>query len=70
MKINLKAKVSRITVGQQQKTEILKLLYRNIDILIFDEPTAVLSDDEIKSFLEMLKDFKAAGKTIIIISHK
>lgn len=70
LKINLKAKVSRITVGQQQKTEILKLLYRNIDILIFDEPTAVLSDDEIKSFLEMLKDFKAAGKTIIIISHK
>lgn len=70
LNINLKSKISKITVGQQQKTEILKLLYRDIDILIFDEPTAVLSEDEIQAFLQMLKDFKAAGKTIIIITHK
>lgn len=70
LKLNLKSKVSKITVGQQQKTEILKLLYRDIDILIFDEPTAVLSEDEIQSFLQMLKDFKKAGKTIVIITHK
>ncbi|ACI59961.1 methylgalactoside permease ATP-binding protein [Ureaplasma urealyticum serovar 10 str. ATCC 33699] len=70
LNINLKSKISKITVGQQQKTEILKLLYRDIDILIFDEPTAVLSEDEIQAFLQMLKDFKAAGKTIIVITHK
>ncbi|MCV3728452.1 ABC transporter ATP-binding protein [Ureaplasma miroungigenitalium] len=69
-KLDLKKKVSNLTVGQQQKTEILKLLYKDIDILIFDEPTAVLSEDEIQSFLEMLLDFKRDGKTIVIITHK
>lgn len=68
--INLNDKVSSLTVGQQQKVEILKLLYLDLDILIFDEPTAVLSDFEIEAFLEMIKDFKKVGKTIIIISHK
>lgn len=68
--LNIFDKVQNLTVGQQQKVEILKLLYRDSDILIFDEPTAVLSDDEIKSFLEMIKDFKKSGKTIIIITHK
>ena len=68
--LNIYDKVQNLTVGQQQKVEILKLLYRDSDILIFDEPTAVLSDDEIKSFLEMIKDFKKSGKTIIIITHK
>ena len=48
----------------------MKLLYRDVDILIFDEPTAVLSDEEIKGFLLMLKDFKKMGKTIIIVTHK
>lgn len=69
-KLNLNKKVKELSVGQQQKIEILKLLYRNVDILIFDEPTAVLSEDEIKSFLEMIKNFKKQGKTIIIITHK
>ncbi|EGZ31652.1 ABC transporter ATP-binding protein [Malacoplasma iowae] len=68
--LNIYDKVQNLTVGQQQKVEILKLLYRDSDILIFDEPTAVLSDDEIKSFLDMIKDFKSSGKTIIIITHK
>lgn len=68
--VNLNAKVSTLTVGQQQKVEILKVLYRNSDILIFDEPTAILSDVEIQSFLETLKTFKQKGKTIVIITHK
>lgn len=70
LKLDLKKQISKITVGQQQKTEILKLLYKDIDILIFDEPTAVLSEDEIEAFLQMLRDFKNDGKTIVIITHK
>ncbi|MDR0675160.1 MAG: ABC transporter ATP-binding protein [Mycoplasmataceae bacterium] len=70
LKVDLHKKVSQVSVGQQQRVEILKLLYRDSDILIFDEPTAVLSDTEIKSFLKMLLQFKKQGKTIIIITHK
>lgn len=70
LKLDLKKQISKITVGQQQKTEILKLLYKDIDILIFDEPTAILSEDEIEAFLQMLRDFKNDGKTIVIITHK
>lgn len=69
-KLNVNKKVKELSVGQQQKIEILKLLYRNVDILIFDEPTAVLSEDEIESFLKMMLYFKEQGKTIIIITHK
>lgn len=69
-KLNVNKKVKELSVGQQQKIEILKLLYRNVDILIFDEPTAVLSEDEIESFLKMVLHFKKQGKTIIIITHK
>ena len=69
-KLNVNKKVKELTVGQQQKIEILKLLYRNVDILIFDEPTAVLSQDEIESFLKIILKFKEQGKTIIIITHK
>lgn len=68
--LNLNRKISSLSVGQQQKVEILKLLFVDAEILIFDEPTAVLSDLEIESFLNMVKDFKNEGKTIIIISHK
>lgn len=68
--IDVNSKISNLNVGQQQKVEILKILYRDSDIMIFDEPTAVLSDSEIKSFLEMLSKFKENGKTIIIITHK
>lgn len=68
--VSLNSKISSLTVGQQQKTEILKLLYRDSNILIFDEPTAVLSQEEIQQFLQMLLDFKKDGKTVIIITHK
>jgi simple sugar transport system ATP-binding protein len=70
LKIDLYKKAARVSVGAQQRAEILKLLYRDSDILIFDEPTAVLSDVEIKGFLKMLLEFKKQGKTIIIITHK
>lgn len=68
--IDIDSKISELTVGQQQKVEILKILYRESEIMIFDEPTAVLSDHEIKSFLDILLKFKENGKTIIIITHK
>lgn len=68
--IDFSKKVGRLSVGQKQKIEILKTLYRNADILIFDEPTAVLTPKEITGFLNLLKDFKKEGKTIIIITHK
>ncbi len=68
--VNLNTKVNAASVGEQQRAEILKLLYRDANILIFDEPTAVLSDREIEGFLQMLKEFKRLGKTIIIITHK
>lgn len=58
------------TVATRQKVEIMKMLYRDADILIFDEPTAVLTPQEIKDFLETVKFLKAKGKTIIFISHK
>ena len=68
--IDVNQKVSQLTVGQQQRVEILKVLFRDSNIIIFDEPTAVLSDKEIESFLEIVKQFQKDGKTIIIISHK
>lgn len=70
LKLNLDTLAKDASVGEQQRAEIMKLLYRDVDILIFDEPTAVLSDEEIKGFLLMLKDFKKMGKTIIIVTHK
>jgi simple sugar transport system ATP-binding protein len=68
--LNLDKKICDCTVCEQQQVEILKLIYKDSDIFIFDEPTAVLSDDEIKEFLKMIMLFKSEGKTIIIISHK
>lgn len=58
------------TVATRQKVEIMKMLYRDADILIFDEPTSVLTPQEITDFLEIVKFLKAKGKTIIFISHK
>ncbi|MCR8966863.1 ABC transporter ATP-binding protein [Mycoplasma zalophidermidis] len=58
------------TVSTQQKVEIMKMLYRGNDILVFDEPTAVLTDEEIQGLLHSFEIFKKAGKTIIFISHK
>ncbi|RMA77407.1 simple sugar transport system ATP-binding protein [Metamycoplasma subdolum] len=60
----------KASVATQQKVEIMKMLYRDAQILIFDEPTAVLTDQEIQGLLKTMKIFKENGKTIIFISHK
>ena len=62
--------VGSISIGAKQQVEILKMLYRNVNILIFDEPTAVLTPQEIEPFLQNLKNMKQQGKTIILITHK
>jgi simple sugar transport system ATP-binding protein len=62
--------IKNLTVGQQQRVEILKMLYRESDILIFDEPTAVLTPQEITELMHIMKGFSKEGKTIIIITHK
>ena len=64
------SRIESITVGMQQRVEILKILYRDADILIFDEPTAVLTPQEIDELVLILKRLKAEGKTIILITHK
>ncbi|MBR3098070.1 MAG: ABC transporter ATP-binding protein [Clostridia bacterium] len=64
------ARISDITVGMQQRTEILKMLYRENDILIFDEPTAVLTPQEIEELMQIMKNLAAEGKSILFISHK
>lgn len=64
------AMISDISVGMQQRTEILKMLYRDNDILIFDEPTAVLTPQEIEELLQIMKNLAAEGKSILFITHK
>ncbi|WMC93925.1 ABC transporter ATP-binding protein [Kineothrix sp. MB12-C1] len=63
-------KIEDISVGGRQRVEILKMLYRNVDILILDEPTAVLTPKEVDELMVNLKNMKKQGKTIIIITHK
>jgi len=70
LKINPHAKVETLSVGLEQRVEILKALYREVDILILDEPTAVLTPLEVKEFFQILYRLKDQGKTIIIITHK
>ena len=62
--------IEDITVGMQQRVEILKMLYRDADILIFDEPTAVLTPQEIDELMQIMKNLAAEGKSIILITHK
>ena len=62
--------IEDITVGMQQRTEILKMLYRENEILIFDEPTAVLTPQEIDELMEIMRNLAAEGKSILFISHK
>ena len=62
--------IEDITVGMQQRTEILKMLYRDNEILIFDEPTAVLTPQEIEELMQIMKNLAAEGKSILFISHK
>ena len=64
------ALIEDISVGMQQRTEILKMLYRDNEILIFDEPTAVLTPAEIKELLQIMKNLAAEGKSILFITHK
>lgn len=68
--INIDEKIENMSVGDQQKVEILKMLYRKNDILIFDEPTAVLTPQEIKDLMASMRELVAEGKSILFISHK
>jgi simple sugar transport system ATP-binding protein len=68
--VDPQAKIADISVGMQQRVEILKTLYRGAEILIFDEPTAVLTPQEIKELIQILKTLIKEGKSIILITHK
>lgn len=68
--VDPKALVEDLSVGQQQRVELLKALYRHADLLILDEPTAVLSPQEVDDFFAILRRMREQGKTIIIITHK
>ena len=68
--VNPDALIEDITVGMQQRTEILKMLYRDNEILIFDEPTAVLTPQEIEELMQIMRNLAAEGKSILFISHK
>ena len=70
LKVDPDAFIYDITVGMQQRVEILKMLYRDNEILIFDEPTAVLTPQEIKEILQIMKGFAEEGKSILFITHK
>ena len=68
--VDLDASIEDISVGMQQRTEILKMLYRDNEILIFDEPTAVLTPQEIDELMEIMRGFAKEGKSILFITHK
>ncbi|HIT02781.1 MAG TPA: ABC transporter ATP-binding protein [Candidatus Enterenecus merdae] len=70
LRVDLDARVEDITVGMQQRVEILKMLYRDNEILIFDEPTAVLTPQEIDELMATMREFAQEGKSILFISHK
>ncbi len=70
LQVDPDAKIQDITVGMQQRTEILKMLYRDNEILIFDEPTAVLTPQEITELMQIMRNLAAEGKSILFISHK
>ena len=70
LNIDENAKIEDISVGMQQRVEILKMLYRNAELLIFDEPTAVLTPQEIEELMEIMRNLVREGKSIILITHK
>ena len=70
LQVDPDALVEDVTVGMQQRVEILKMLYRDNEILIFDEPTAVLTPQEIDELMEIMRGFKKEGKSILFITHK
>ncbi|ALX47593.1 ABC transporter ATP-binding protein [Lentibacillus amyloliquefaciens] len=70
LRVDVTAKISDISVGMQQRVEILKTLYRGAEVLIFDEPTAVLTPQEITELMDIMQSLTAEGKSIILITHK
>ena len=64
------ARIEDVSVGMQQRVEILKMLYRKAEVLIFDEPTAVLTPQEVKDLMQIMRNLKGEGKSIILITHK
>jgi len=68
--IDIDKEIRHISVGMQQRVEILKMLYRENEILIFDEPTAVLTPQEIEALMQTMRDMAAEGKSILFITHK
>jgi simple sugar transport system ATP-binding protein len=70
LKIDPDARIEDTTVGMQQRVEILKMLYRENEVLIFDEPTAVLTPQEIEELMRIMRGLAAEGKSILFISHK
>ncbi|MGG3694075.1 ABC transporter ATP-binding protein [Heyndrickxia ginsengihumi] len=68
--VDPRSKISDISIGMQQRVEILKTLYRGADIIIFDEPTAVLTPQEIRELIQIMKTLIKEGKSIILITHK
>jgi general nucleoside transport system ATP-binding protein len=70
LKVDPRAKIWQLSVGEQQRVELLKMLYRGADVLIMDEPTAVLAPQEIEVLFETLRSMIAQGKSVIFISHK
>lgn len=70
LRVDPTAKIRDISVGMQQRVEILKTLYRGANVLIFDEPTAVLTPQEIDEFMDIMKSLISEGKSIILITHK
>ena len=70
LQVDPDALIENITVGMQQRVEILKMLYRDNEILIFDEPTAVLTPQEIEELMDIMRGFAKEGKSILFITHK
>jgi general nucleoside transport system ATP-binding protein len=70
LKVDPRAKIWQLSVGEQQRVELLKMLYRGVEVLIMDEPTAVLAPQEIISLFETLRSMLKQGKSVIFISHK
>ena len=70
LKVNPKAKIWQLSVGEQQRVEILKLLYRDVELLILDEPTAVLTPQEAEELAKVLRHMTESGKAVLYISHK
>jgi simple sugar transport system ATP-binding protein len=70
LKVDPRATIERLSVGQQQRVELLKALYRHAELLILDEPTAVLTPQEVEEFFGILRRMREQGRTVVIITHK